>query len=221
MSVALSIKNLSKRINGKDILKNINLNIEDGEICGFIGRNASGKSMLFKIITNLVLPSDGTVEYNGKKIDSNIDFINDIGALIEYPGFLPNYSGITNLKLLSSIKKKVSIKDIKETMILLGLNPDDKRPYRKYSLGMRQKLGIASAIMEKPKLIILDEPTNNLDIESVKTVHEILKSLNKEFNSTILLASHNPDDIKVLCTKIFEIENGELFYRKERTCENE
>lgn len=210
MDKAIIITNLTKITKGKYILKNINLSIERGKICGIVGRNGSGKSMLFKIISGLVYPSEGRVEVFGDVIGKDVSFPKDFGAIIEHPGFLPQYSGYKNLKLLASIKNIINDDEIKNAMTIVGLDYNDKKPVKKYSLGMKQRLGIAQAIMEKPKLLILDEPMNGLDKQGVESVRELLKSLNAENNVTILMASHNSEDINLLCDEVYEIDNGIL-----------
>lgn len=209
-TIAISIKNLTKKLNNIVILNNISLNVFQGDICGIIGRNASGKSMLFKCITNLTTYNTGSIEIYNENIQSNEYKNNHIGALIEYPGFLPNYSGLTNLKLLGMIRGIITEDEIVNSMRLLELDPEDRRSVRKYSIGMRQKLGIVAAIMERPKILILDEPTNNIDLETVDLFRKIMIDLNKKYDTTILIASHNMEDIEAICTKKFRIDKGTL-----------
>lgn len=206
---AVKITNLSKKIKNKDILSDINLKIKYGDICGIIGLNGSGKSVLFKTISGLMLPTCGKIEVFQQVIGKDISFPTEFGALIEQPGFLDEYSGFRNLKMLASIKNKISDDNIKEAMKLVGINSDDKKPVKKYSLGMKQRLGIAQAIMENPKLLILDEPMNGLDKNGVVQIRNLLKDLNKN-GVTIIMASHNADDIKELCNIVYEIDNGKL-----------
>ncbi len=210
MSIALSVKNLTKKIKDHTILDNINLEVEEGEICGIVGRNASGKSMLFKAITGLVTIDKGKVEIFGEEMGDKRNSPQKIGALIEYPGFLPQYSGRKNLEMLAYINKIIGRKEIEEAMRKLGLDPGDKRSYRKYSLGMRQKLGIAAAIMESPSLILLDEPTNNIDQESIEELYKVLFEINEKYGTTILVSSHHMEDIKNLCSKVYKIDKGIL-----------
>ncbi len=205
----ISIKKASKTLDRNLILNSIDLSIDKGEICGIIGRNASGKSMLLKTITRLAT-YEGEIKINGIDLAESPEHI---GSLIEYPGFLAQYTGFKNLRLLSSIRDKIKVEDICKTMLSLGLDPNDKKKYRKYSLGMRQRLGIACAIMEHPQILVLDEPTNNLDKESAKTVHEILYSLNQKYKTTILLSSHDEAEIKGLCHTVCYISNGTLTNR--------
>ncbi|XZI81497.1 ATP-binding cassette domain-containing protein (plasmid) [Clostridium perfringens] len=203
---SIKINNLSKKIKNNIILNNINVNFSYGEINGIVGINGSGKTMLFKTICGLTNATSGTI-YVFNKLIKNGEFPDDTGIIIESPGFLPNYSGFKNLQILASIKNIISDDDIKYFIELVGLNPNDNRPVKKYSLGMKQRLGIAQALMEKPKLLILDEPMNALDESGVQLVRKILLDL-KNKGVTILLASHNKDDINSLCDNIYEIKNG-------------
>jgi ABC-2 type transport system ATP-binding protein len=205
----LEIRNLTKQIQTNTVLHHINLEVEEGKIYGIIGRNGSGKSMLFKTIAGLLLPTEGDVCVLGEIIGRTARFPKEFGALIEHPGFLPQYSGFRNLKILASIRKEINDEDIRDAIRSVGLDPEDKRPVRKYSLGMKQRLGIAQAIMEKPKLLVLDEPMNGLDREGVKQVRQLLKSL-RDQGMAILLASHNPEDIEQLCDYVYEMHAGSL-----------
>lgn len=206
----ICVEKLNKTIRRHHILKDVDLTVEAGEICGVVGRNGSGKSMLFKAVCGLILPSSGVIRVLGKEIGRNGAFPPDTGALIETPGFLPQYSGFKNLKLLAELQKKIGDAEIRAALERVGLDPEDDRPVRKYSLGMRQKLGIAQAFMEKPKLMVLDEPMNGLDAGSVEDVREMLLRLNREEGVTILLSSHNDVDIKTLCTRIHSMQSGVL-----------
>lgn len=205
----IEIKNLSLTIKKTEILKHINITFEKGKIHGLIGRNGSGKTMLMKCICGFVRPTEGTVHVNGKQIGKDCDFPDSVGIIIETPGFIPYYSGYKNLKLLADLNKKIDGAKIKEIMRQVGLDPDLKRHVRKYSLGMRQRLGLAQAIMENPDLLILDEPMNGLDKEGVADMREYLLQL-KEQGKTILLASHSAEDISVLCDTVCEMDKGVL-----------
>lgn len=209
MEPILSVNNVSKKIQGKIILDNINFSVKQGEILGIKGRNASGKSMLFKALTGLLVLDEGEIKVFGKSIEEE-GTLTEVGALIEYPGFLPNISGYKNLSLLASIRNIISSDKIIDVMKKFNLDPYDNLPFKKYSLGNRQKLGIAAAIMEDPKILYLDEPCNNLDIENVQMVRELLQNINIEKKTTILIASHNIEDLDKLCTAMCEIKNGRL-----------
>lgn len=186
----IEIKNLCKTIKNKIILDNINLTLNDSLIYGFYGRNASGKTMLFRAICGLITPSQGTIEINGNMVtDSSTEYLN-VGALIENPRFWDNYTAFENLKSLSLIRNIIKDEDIINTLSRVGLDPYSKEKVKQFSLGMKQKLGIAQAIMEKPDLLILDEPTNALDEESVDNIRKILIE-EKNRGTIILIASHN------------------------------
>lgn len=203
------IKNASRDIKGVRVLDNINLELDRGGIYGFIGSNGSGKTMLFRAICGLIKLTEGEIEVLSKKIRKDISFPESLGVIIESIGFWDEYTGFENLYLLSRIKKIIGKKEIMETLTRVGLNPKDKRTYKKYSLGMKQRLGIAEAIMEKPELLVLDESTNALDDEGVETVRNILFE-EKERGATILIASHNKEDISILCDRIFKMSEGRL-----------
>ncbi|MGE7625467.1 ABC transporter ATP-binding protein [Viridibacillus sp. NPDC096237] len=208
MTSILHIQNMSKKMDGRLLLKDINLRIDCPGIYGIIGRNGSGKSLLFKTIAGLLVPSEGTIKIFNDNIGKG-NFPKDFGALLDTGGFLPHYSGFRNLKLLSSIQNKINDEEIKEVLSFVGLDPDDNTMVRKYSLGMKQRLGIAQAIMEKPKLLILDEPMNGLDEAGVKDFRNMIINYKKR-DITILLTSHNPEDISLLCDKVYKMENGQL-----------
>lgn len=205
------IKNLYKKIDGHIILDNINLNLEQGLIYGITGENGSGKSMLLKSICGLMFLNSGSVQVFGKLLN-NKNFPEHVGAVLDGPGLLPQYTLFKNLKILSSINDVAKDKDIKEAISLVGLDYNDKRILKKYSLGMRQKANIAQAIMEKPKLLLLDEPMNGLDEDSVRNIRNLLLNL-KEDNVTIVITSHNSEDIDLLCDKVYKIKNGVLTLR--------
>lgn len=203
------IKDVSLKIKQSLILDNVSLQCSKGEICGIVGRNGSGKTMLMKCICGFVRPTNGDILVLGKKIGKDTDFIPEAGIIIETPGFIPYYSGMKNLRLLASIQNKITESDIRKVMETVGLNPDMKRAVKKYSLGMRQRLGLAQAIMENPRVLILDEPFNGLDNEGVADMRRYLLKLKKE-GKTIILSSHSMEDITVLCDKVYEMEHGKL-----------
>ena len=205
----IKIDGLSLKIKTADILKNVNVEFEKGKIHGLIGRNGSGKTMLMKCICGFVKPTSGRVTVAGKQIGKNCDFPENVGIIIETPGFIPYYSGYKNLKLLADLNKKIDGEKIKETMKQVGLDPALKRHVRKYSLGMRQRLGLAQAIMEDPELLILDEPMNGLDKDGVSDMRKYLLDL-KDQGKTILIASHSAEDIEILCDTVCEMDKGIL-----------
>lgn len=200
--VFLTLKNVQ-------ILTDVNVSFECGKIHGLIGRNGSGKTMLMKCICGFVKPTKGTITVDGKRIGKDRDFPENTGIIIETPGFIPYYSGYKNLKLLADLRKKITADDIKNTMRTVGLDPKLKRHVRKYSLGMRQRLGLAQAIMENPDLLILDEPMNGLDKDGAADMRKYLLEL-KEQGKTILLASHSTEDIEMLCDTVCEMDKGVL-----------
>lgn len=205
----IEVKNVSLRIGKTDILKSLNISFEKGKIHGLIGRNGSGKTMLLKCICGFVKPTDGEITVDGKRIGKDCDFPDSVGIIIETPGFIPYYSGYKNLKLLADLNKKINGNEIKKSMEQVGLDPDLKRHVRKYSLGMRQRLGLAQAIMENPEILILDEPMNGLDKDGVKDIREYLKSY-RDQGKTILIASHSAEDIEILCDTVCEMNKGIL-----------
>lgn len=209
----IKIDSLSKKANNIDILKNISVEFKKGTIYGIVGRNGSGKTMLFKAICGLINVSSGKITVFDKSIEKGA-FPENTGVIIENPGFLPQYSAFKNLQILASIKNKIDDDTIKSYLNLVTLDPEDKRPVKKYSLGMKQKLGLAQALMESPELLILDEPMNALDDNSVKLIRKILLDL-KAKGVTILLASHNKEDIEQLCDEIYTMNAGELLLNKE------
>lgn len=215
MAEAIKVINLCKTINKREILRNINLTVEKGKAVGIVGANGSGKSMLFKSICNLVTPSSGEVYVFGERIGKNGKFPEDVGVLIESPGFLPTLSARKNLMLLAGIRGKIGQKEVDEAIRTVGLDPEDRRPVKKYSMGMKQRLNIAQAIMEKPKLLILDEPMNGLDRQGVKDMHDLIKRMHDENNVTLLLTSHIAEDIDALCDEVHLMDNGILTLRDE------
>ncbi|ANF94999.1 ATP-binding cassette domain-containing protein [Paenibacillus bovis] len=209
MNYLLKIENVTKKISGNTVLEDINLELYNQKVYGFYGANGSGKSMLFRVMSGLVKPTVGHVWVKGRKLDGNYSFPESIGVLIESPGFWPNYTGAENLKILASIKNKINEEDIRNSLQRVGLEYNDTRNYKKYSLGMKQRLAIAQAIMEKPEIIILDEPTNALDENGVELIRNIILE-EKDRGATILLASHNKEDINILADEVFKISKGKL-----------
>lgn len=191
------------------ILININVEFEKGKIHGLVGRNGSGKTMLMKCICGFIKPTEGEIYVADKRIGKDCDFPESIGIIIETPGFIPYYSGYKNLKLLADLNRKIDSQKIKQSMKQVGLDPESKLHIKKYSLGMRQRLGLAQAIMENPDLLILDEPMNGLDKDGVADMRKYLLEL-KEQGKTILIASHSSEDIEVLCDTVCEMDKGVL-----------
>lgn len=209
MENMIEIKSITKKFQEYKVLDNVSLTFEKGKIHGVIGRNGSGKTVLFKCICGFLKVDIGEIFIEGKKLGKDIEAPSDVGVIIENPGFLPGYNGYQNLNFLCGIKKKVSRQDIMNVMERVGLDGKSKKHVGKYSLGMKQRLGIAQAIMEDPSLLILDEPMNGLDNQGVQDVRTLLTELKKE-GKTILLASHNKEDISVLCDTVVEFDKGRI-----------
>ena len=207
MASVIKVEHVTKKFGGETVLEDICLRFRKGAIYGFVGRNGSGKTVLFKVIAGFIRPTSGRVLVEGKEIGKDVDFAENIGIIIENPGFLSGYSGYRNLEYLAGIRKKIGKKEIMESMKRVGLDPRSPKKVRKYSLGMRQRLGIAQAIMENPHILILDEPMNGLDWQGVEDVRELLLGLRME-GKTILLASHSREDIEILCDEVYEMEHG-------------
>ena len=205
----IQLEQATKRFNEHIVLNNITISFNKGLIHGIIGRNGSGKTMLLKVICGFVPLTSGKIFVNNVQIGKDADVPHDIGIIIETPGFLPNYSAFQNLKLLAKIKNNVSIDRIQEVMCLVGLDPDNKKHVSKLSMGMRQRLGIAQAIMEDPSLLILDEPFNGLDANGIEDMRNLLLD-QKEQGKTILMASHSSEDIKCLCDNVIRMEQGRI-----------
>lgn len=212
----ISIENLNKQFKNQLVLNNINVKFSNGHIYGIIGRNGSGKTVLLKCICGFLKPTTGVISVNHKIVGKDIDFPENLGFIIETPGFLLNYSGYKNLKYLASIREKIDSNEIKESMSLVGLDSADKKHVGKYSMGMRQRLGIAQAIMEKPDILVLDEPMNALDKNGVEEMRRLFLKMKSE-GKLILLTSHNREDIEILCDEVYEVEEGILNKLKENT----
>lgn len=209
METCIEVQNVVKRFRDQVVLKNVSISFEKGKIHGIVGRNGSGKTVLFKCICGLMHPEEGVIFVNGKRVGRDVDMPEDIGAIIEAPGFLPNYSGYKNLRFLANIRRKIGKEEILNVLKTVGLDPESRKHVGKYSLGMRQRLGIAQAIMEDPEILILDEPMNGLDNAGVQDIRALLLEL-KAQGKTILLASHNHEDIAALCDTVHEMDGGVL-----------
>ena len=208
MSEIVKVENVTKYFKQEKVLDDVNMNLETGHIYGIVGKNGAGKTVLFKIIAGFIKPSSGKVTVAGKIIGVDRDFPDSLGLIIETPGFLSQYNAYQNLLYLANINNKISKEDIKEAIRMVGLDPDSNKKVGKFSLGMRQRLGIAQAIMENPNLIILDEPMNGLDKKGIEDVKELLLKL-KGDGKTILMASHYAEDMEI-CDEVFQMEVGKL-----------
>ena len=205
----IRVENLKKTFREEEVLKGISCEFDRGKTHAVIGNNGSGKSVFFKCICGFIEPTEGKITVDGKVIGKDVDFPESIGVIIEHPGFLPNLSGFQNLQLLAKIRGRITEEQIAEAIRLVGLDPDSKKAVQKYSLGMKQRLGIAQAIMEDPAILILDEPFSGLDKRGVKELREVVMGL-KCSGKTILLTSHNSEDIQKLADEIWEMDAGFL-----------
>ena len=215
-NIAISVQNVSKSFRQERVLKSVSRDFEKGKIHGIVGNNGSGKTVLMKCICGFLIPDSGSITVNGERVGVDVDFPRDMGLIIETPGFLPNMTGVKNLEILASLNKKIGLEEIAAAIRRVGLDPLMKKPVGKYSLGMRQRLGIAQAIMEDPALLILDEPLNGLDKHGVREMRQLIKGL-KEQGKTILLASHNQGDIDELCDTVCEMDAGVMTIIREES----
>lgn len=203
----IRIDELTKIFGGDTVLDHVSREFEEGKIHGIVGNNGSGKTVMMKCICGFLLPTSGRVYVRYRQVGRDMDFPPDMGIIIETPGFLPNISGLRNLEILASLRRQIDRATIRRTMKKVGLDPDSRKPVGKYSLGMRQRLGIAQAIMEDPSILILDEPFNGLDRYGVKEMRELIRGLHDR-KKTILLASHYQTDVDELCDTVFEMDAG-------------
>lgn len=201
----IQAEHIYKSFGKEQVLTDVSLDVPAGSIVGVVGNNGSGKTVFMKCICGFLMPDRGKITVNGKAVGKECDFPESIGIIIETPGFIPELSGYRNLKILASLKGKIGKAEILEALKLVGLSDNRNKAVAKYSLGMRQRLGIAQAIMEDPDVLILDEPFNGLDKTTAAGMRSLLKRL-KEEGKAILLASHNAADIEELCDKVYEME---------------
>lgn len=209
MNNIISVQGVTKVFKRQAVLQNVSVDFAEGGIYGLIGRNGSGKTMLMRCICGFVPPDSGEIFVHGKRVLYGSDFPKGIGFIIESPGFLKSVSGLNNLKRLASINRIIDETRIRAVIKTVGLDPDSRKPVGRYSLGMRQRLGIAQAIMEHPDILLLDEPMNGLDNSGVVEMRELFLQLKKE-GKTIIITSHNHEDIEVLCDHVYEMDNGRL-----------
>ena len=209
MGTVVRLEDYCKSFKSAEVLKNINLTLESGKVIGLKGKNGSGKTMLMRAISGLILPTSGKVYINDKELGRHISFPPSIGILIENPSFISNYTGFKNLKILASIQNRISDDEIRDAIRKVGLDPDDKRTFKKYSLGMKQRLGIAAAIMARPDIVILDEPINALDEAGAGLIKGLLDEL-KANGSLIIIACHDTEELNYLSDEIYEIYDGEI-----------
>ena len=205
----IKITDVNKTIKKAPILRDINLEFTGGKVYGLRGKNGSGKTMLFRALSGLMDISSGKIFLDNKELHKDMRVLENVGIVIENAGLYPELTGFNNLKMLSKLNKKIDDEQIRKTIVRVGLNPNDKRSFKKYSLGMKQRIVIAQAIMEKPDILMLDEPTNALDEEGIEQIRKIIKE-ERERGAIVLIASHNKEDIEVLADKVFSISNGML-----------
>lgn len=207
--IEIEVKNVTKKIKDSEVLRNISMELHGGEVTGFAGTNGSGKTMLMRLISGLILPTEGEVKINGKVLGRDMEFPENIGILIENPAFLDCYSGFQNLKLLASLRRRVGDAEIMSALEMAGLDPHSRKKYKKYSLGMKQRLGIAGAIFEKPEILILDEPTNALDEAGILLLKQIVRQ-EKERGALVIISCHSSEILKELTDRIYVLESGQI-----------
>lgn len=210
----LAANNINKTIRGKVILSNVSLCLKSGNVYGFVGRNGSGKTMLFRALSGLMRIDSGSIVWENKTLHKDIAVLPSLGIIIENAGLYPNFTGMQNLTYLANLTKRVGQEEIIHAITRVGLDPYDKRLYGKYSLGMKQRLAIAQAVMEQPDVIMLDEPTNSLDETGVEEIRKIILE-EKTRGALVLLASHNKEDIRVLADEWYRVENGQVIKQEE------
>ncbi len=209
----LELIHVGKQIGKATILSDINLTLSAGNVYGFVGRNGSGKTMLFRAIIGLMRINEGKIIADGKELHRDISVLPGVGVTLENVGLYPEFTGIQNLKMLADINRKIGMEDIRNAIKRVGLNPDDKRTVRKYSLGMKQRIVLAQALMEQPEVLLLDEPTNALDDGGIDMIRDIILE-EKKRGAIVLVASHNKEDIDLLCDEVYRIKEGKIVERK-------
>lgn len=214
MGTVIKVENVSKCFGDAQVLKDVSMELETGKIYGLVGRNGSGKTMLIKCICGFVHPTKGRITVHGQVIGKDVEFAQDVGFIIEKPGFLPQFDAFKNLAYLYSVNQRTDKKRIEDCIRLVGLDPSDRKKTGKFSMGMKQRLGIAQAIMESPSVILVDEPFNGLDYSGVEEIRKLFLDM-KEEGKTILLVSHNREDISTLCDEVFEMDQGVLVKKRE------
>ncbi|MBO4996939.1 MAG: ABC transporter ATP-binding protein [Lachnospira sp.] len=206
---AVKLTNVEKIINGDTILSGVNITIKQGEIVGFEGRNGSGKSVLFKMIAGVMIPTNGEIAVFDEVLEKG-RFPEDIGVSLDNTGFLPSLSAVDNLRTIADVRGIIGLEEIKHYIELVGLNSASKKKVGKFSVGMKQRLAFAQAIMESPKLLLLDEPFSGLDEDGVILVRKLIKDMNEKDGATVLITSHIKEDIEALCTRIFRVASGKV-----------
>ena len=205
----IQLENVTKRFKEHTVVDSVSMELVSGSVTGLKGINGSGKTMLMRLMCGLILPTEGRIMINGKELGKDMDFPDNLGLLIENPAFLDNYSGFANLKMLAEIRNIITDENIWEVISRVGLDPDDKKKYKKYSLGMKQRLGIAGAIMEQPDILLLDEPTNALDTKGVEMLKNIVQE-EKKRGALIVLTCHDAEILEEMADEIYFMENGRI-----------
>ncbi|ASS73064.1 ATP-binding cassette domain-containing protein [Bacillus atrophaeus] len=213
MSYTIKLENVTKTLNSNKVVNNVSMQLESGNIYGFRGANGSGKSMLFRVISGLLVPEKGVITVNQSILHKDISFPESMGIVIENPEFIPHLTGKQNLKVLASIKKQATDMDINHALNVVGLDKNDSRKYKKFSLGMKQRLAIGQAIMENPDLLILDEPTNALDEATIERIKTFLNEYKKR-NKLILISSHDKYFLELISDQIYEVKEGRVTISK-------
>lgn len=214
---AIEVINISKTFSGRKVLNDVSVSVQKGSICGLVGRNGCGKTVLMKCICGFIVPENGQIKLLGKEVSRRRNITDHVGIIIENPGFMEDETALNNLKYLAKLNNHMGKKQVEEAIVRVGLDPKEKKKVKNYSLGMRQRLAIAQAIMEEQDVIILDEPMNGLDIEGVKQIRKLLLELKGE-GKTILLASHNSEDIRHLCDKVYRMDAGRIIEECSSDC---
>lgn len=214
MEHIIEMVNVTKTIRKSTVVNRVSFKLTSDKVTGLMGINGSGKTMLMRLMTGLIRPTEGTITIDGKELHKEISFPQSCGLLLENPAFIDSYSGYGNLELLTSVRGKASRDDIRDAIAMVGLDPDDKKKYRKYSLGMKQRLGIAAAIVESPDIVIMDEPTNSLDTEGVSMLKNVIKE-QKNRGALVVLSCHDMHILRELSDTIYKIENGCIVDREE------
>lgn len=214
MTNIIELEQVCKDFKGRQVLKEVNLTLQSGRVYGFVGKNGSGKTMLFRVIAGLVHPSSGTIAVNGQVLHKDISAVPNLGLMLENTGLYPEFTGFQNLKFLANINRKINASQIRQAIERVGLEPEDKRIIKKYSLGMRQRILLAQAIMEEPDFLLLDEPGNGLDEAGLELMRALILEEKKK-GAMVLMASHNKEDIGLLCDTVYRVREGRITEDKE------
>ena len=209
MEKVIEVTNISKTFSGRKVLDNVSISVQRGSICGLVGRNGCGKTVLMKCICGFIVPEIGQIKLFGKKVSRKKMPTDNMGIIIENPGFMEDETAMKNLQYLAKLNNHIEKKQVEKTIIRVGLDPKEKKKVKNYSLGMRQRLAIAQAIMEEQDVIILDEPMNGLDESGVKLIRNVIRKF-KQPGKIVLLASHNREDIEILCDEVYQVQNSQI-----------